>query len=196
MFLGRAMAQAVSHWLITETRVHARISSCGQSVIWTGFSPSSSVFPCRYHSTVAPHTHTLPGGWAIGPLVVVVQRHCPTPSTWTTVFLEDKCLTPGTWNIASCSWFSHARGEKRFLHNRVLGSHPAHDVIQLYKVNEKTFNIGTQPDLEVVETAWDHEVGQRTTWPRVHCIGPQKLLDSWDCIETGSWQDPVMEMCG
>jgi hypothetical protein len=39
-------------------------------------------FPCRYHSTMVLHAHIPPGGWAIGPLVVAVQRRSPTSSTW------------------------------------------------------------------------------------------------------------------
>jgi hypothetical protein len=44
------MAQAVSHQPYTvEAQVHTRVSPCGicgeQSGTWTGFSPSSLVFP-------------------------------------------------------------------------------------------------------------------------------------------------------
>jgi hypothetical protein len=51
--LGRAMAQVVNHRPITaEARVRARLNPCGicggQSGTGTGFSPSSSVFPCQY----------------------------------------------------------------------------------------------------------------------------------------------------
>jgi hypothetical protein len=56
---GHAMAQAVSRRPPTaEARVRCRVSPCGicggQSGTGTGFSPSSSVFPCQFHSTDAP----------------------------------------------------------------------------------------------------------------------------------------------
>jgi hypothetical protein len=55
---GRAMAQVVSRRHVTaEARVCARVNPCGicsgQSGSGTGFPPSSSVFPCQYHSAVA-----------------------------------------------------------------------------------------------------------------------------------------------
>jgi hypothetical protein len=60
--LGCAMSQAVNRGPLTaEARVHARLDPwwiCGgQSGTRTGFSRSSSVFPCQYHSTVALHTN-------------------------------------------------------------------------------------------------------------------------------------------
>jgi hypothetical protein len=53
------MAQAVSRRpLTTEARVRSPVSPCGicggQSGTETGFSPSTSVFPCQFHSTAAP----------------------------------------------------------------------------------------------------------------------------------------------
>jgi hypothetical protein len=56
---GRAMAQAVSRKPPTaEARVRSRVSPCGicvgRSGTGTGFSPSTSVFPCQFHSTGAP----------------------------------------------------------------------------------------------------------------------------------------------
>jgi hypothetical protein len=55
---GRAMAQVVSRRPLTaEARFRAEVNPCvicdGQSGTGTDFSPSSSVFPCQYHSTVA-----------------------------------------------------------------------------------------------------------------------------------------------
>jgi hypothetical protein len=57
--MGRAMAQAVSRRPLTaEARVRSRVSECGicggQSGTETVFPPSTSVFPCQFHSTCAP----------------------------------------------------------------------------------------------------------------------------------------------
>jgi hypothetical protein len=56
---GRDMAQAVSRRpLNPQARVRSRVSPCGicggQSGIGIYFSPSTSVFPCQFHSTGAP----------------------------------------------------------------------------------------------------------------------------------------------
>jgi hypothetical protein len=53
------MAQAVSRRPLTaEARVRSRVGPCGicggQSGTGTGFSPSTLVFPCQFHSTGAP----------------------------------------------------------------------------------------------------------------------------------------------
>jgi hypothetical protein len=59
VIMGRAMAQAVSNRLLTaEARFRSQVSPCGvfggQSGTGTGFSPSASVFRCKFHSTGAP----------------------------------------------------------------------------------------------------------------------------------------------
>jgi hypothetical protein len=58
---GLAIAQAVSRRILTaEPRVRSQVNTCGicggQSGTGTGFSPSPSVFPCRYHSTATPYS--------------------------------------------------------------------------------------------------------------------------------------------
>jgi hypothetical protein len=72
------MAQAVSRRpLIAEARVRAQINLCGicggQIDTGTGFSPSSSVFPCLYHSTFVS-TPISCGGCTRCPTVAAVQR--------------------------------------------------------------------------------------------------------------------------
>jgi hypothetical protein len=61
------MAEVVSCCSLTvEAWVCAWVSPCGicgrQSDTGTGFSLSSLVFPCQYHSTVALHAHISPWG--------------------------------------------------------------------------------------------------------------------------------------
>jgi hypothetical protein len=60
------MAQVISRRPLTaEDRVRTRVNPCGiyggQSVTGSGFSPSSSVFPCQYIIPVALQTHTIWG---------------------------------------------------------------------------------------------------------------------------------------
>jgi hypothetical protein len=60
------MAQDVSRRLLTaEARVCARVSPCwvcdGQNVTGSAFSRISLVFPCQYHSTVAPYSNIIWG---------------------------------------------------------------------------------------------------------------------------------------
>jgi hypothetical protein len=62
-----AMNQVVSHRPLTvEVHVCTWVSPCGicgrHSSTRTGFSPSSLIFPCQYHSTMALHTHISFGG--------------------------------------------------------------------------------------------------------------------------------------
>jgi hypothetical protein len=80
------MAQAVTRRPVTaETPVRAQVSQyglCGgQGSNRTGLSPSSAVFYCQHHSTVALNSHISSGGQTIGPLVAAVQRHRLTSST-------------------------------------------------------------------------------------------------------------------
>jgi hypothetical protein len=58
------MAQAVSRRPFTaEARVLVRVSTCGicggQNGAGKDFFPSSSVFPCQYHSTMGCHTRII-----------------------------------------------------------------------------------------------------------------------------------------
>ena len=58
------MARAVSRRPITaEARVRSRVSPCGicggQSGTGTGLSPSTSGFPCQFHSTVLHYLEKL-----------------------------------------------------------------------------------------------------------------------------------------
>ena len=58
--LHGAMAQVVSlRPLTAESRLRSHVSPCeicdGQRVTVTGFFPSTSLFPCQYHSTNAPY---------------------------------------------------------------------------------------------------------------------------------------------
>ena len=55
------MARANSHWTrIVKTRVRSQACAFGiygvQTCNGTGFSPSTSLSPCQYHSTIAPYS--------------------------------------------------------------------------------------------------------------------------------------------
>ena len=74
---GSAMTQAVGWRPITvKAWVWSQVSPSeicsGQNDNVSGFSPSTSVFPCQYHSTNAPYHHPLhvltrsTNGWSLG----------------------------------------------------------------------------------------------------------------------------------
>jgi hypothetical protein len=70
---GCAVAQTISRRPLTaEVRVRTRVNSCGicgaQSSTGRGYSPSSSVLPCQYHSLMALNFHIICGmnNWSFG----------------------------------------------------------------------------------------------------------------------------------
>jgi hypothetical protein len=113
VFKGRAVSR---RQLTSESRVRARVNPCGicggQNDTETGFSPSSSVFPCQYHPIVVLHTH-MPSGWlTMAVAVAAVQRRSLTPSkstiynlrlqNWETAFTDFYvllCVCKATVNI-------------------------------------------------------------------------------------------------
>jgi hypothetical protein len=106
------VTKAASRRLLTpETRVHAWVNQyeiCGeQSSSGRSFSPSSSIIPCQYHSTMALYTHISSDGWTIGPLVTTVQRHSLTPSTWTKLSLPEALILICVSYSTDTTWVAH-----------------------------------------------------------------------------------------
>jgi len=94
---GSCMAQVISRRpVIAEAWVRAQVSPCaiyiGESGAGTGFSPSSSLFSCKYHSTMALHAHISSVGRTKGSFVAAVRKNSCTPSTWTTTTLYNLAL--------------------------------------------------------------------------------------------------------
>ena len=61
------MAQVAIHRPLTVATFKLQASPCGicgaQSDAVTGFPPSTSVFPCQYHSTDAPYSYSFICHW-------------------------------------------------------------------------------------------------------------------------------------
>jgi hypothetical protein len=126
------MAHAVSCRPLTEeAQVSARDSPCGICDRWSGngtrFSPSFSVFLCRYHSVIALHYHISPGGWTIGLLVAAVQRHSPNEHEkeqvqeqryiggWLGMTNWEECGWERSWNILKQATRHSTRGNEKRL---------------------------------------------------------------------------------
>ena len=86
VFKGRATARAVSPWRITaKARVRNQISSCEicgrPSGTEAGFSPSTSVLPCQYYSTISPHSSSFKRcsyKWINGRSLEILQKTMPS----------------------------------------------------------------------------------------------------------------------
>jgi tetrahydromethanopterin S-methyltransferase subunit E len=84
---GRAMSvSATRRPLTAEAPVRAQVNPCwicgGQGGTGTGISPSSLVFPCQSHSTVALHAHISSGGWLHFRETVSCHRHEQQHEIW------------------------------------------------------------------------------------------------------------------
>jgi hypothetical protein len=123
---GHAMAQAVSSRpLAAEALVLASLCWMygGQSETSTGSSPSSSVFPYQYHSTVALHSHISSGGWTIDPLAAAVESHGLTPSTSTLRTKSGHSLYYGT--ITDTAWGTEENPKKHQLMYLITRASPS-----------------------------------------------------------------------
>jgi hypothetical protein len=106
-----AVAQAVSRLLLTaEAQARAQGSPCGiyggQRGTGIGFSPSPSVFPCQYHSTLAPHSLLYHLGMDNGPVSGSSSRDIvsPHPNKPLRVF-EDRALTCNSMRMEKTVWW-------------------------------------------------------------------------------------------
>jgi hypothetical protein len=84
-WLGCAIAQEVGRWfLIEKSRIRSPVSPCGMfgepSDSGTGFSPSSSIFSCRYHFAPAPCSFCSIWGTHSGPVSGPVSLRQSEPS--------------------------------------------------------------------------------------------------------------------
>jgi hypothetical protein len=85
---GRAMAQDVSRRSLTAARVRSRVGPCricgGQSGTGTGFSRSTSVLPCQFHSVVCRKTD-----YRMKRLRTCRKTDCRVTEFYITLFLID-----------------------------------------------------------------------------------------------------------